>query len=120
MQSSDWEKGMNAFRLVVFIAWVVIVAITANAVLKMGIQASGDTFFGDFAHPWRAQFNGDFAIHLLGVAAWMVWRERKWPVGLLYGFLAVNLGAVFSLAYIFVMTYRANGDMRALLLGKHA
>jgi hypothetical protein len=113
------EKRMNVFRLLVFIAWVLAVAITVNAVQKMGVQAAGDTFFGDFSHPWRAQFNGDFMIHLLAVATWMVWRERKWPVGVLYGFLAVNLGAVFSLAYIFVTSYRGAGDMRALLLGKH-
>jgi hypothetical protein len=111
---------MNAFRLAIFIAWIVVVAITVKAVAAMGMQAGGDIFLADFAHPWRAQFNGDLITHLLLMGAWVFWREQKWPVGLVCGVLAALFGGMFSLAYIFVTTFRVNGDMRRLLLGKHA
>jgi hypothetical protein len=41
------------------------VALSVKAVGQMGLAAAGHVFFGDFSHPWRAQFNGDFGMHLL-------------------------------------------------------
>ena len=77
-------------------------------------------FIGDFAHPWRAQFNADFALHLLLVAAWWVYRARSWILGLVWAVLAINVGAVFTLAYLLVVSIQVKGDMRRLLLGRHA
>jgi hypothetical protein len=72
------RPGLTIFRLALFIGWAVMFAISCHAVSRMGFGAAGGVFIGDFAHPWRAQFNADFALHLLLVAAWMIYRSRSW------------------------------------------
>jgi hypothetical protein len=112
--------GTVVFRLALCVAWAILFAISVRAVSQMGFGAAGGVFIGDFAQPWRAQFNGDFAVHLLLVAAWMVFRSRSWVVGLICGLLAVNLGGVFTLAYLLAVSFQTKGHMRKLLLGRHA
>jgi hypothetical protein len=112
--------GLTLFRLALFIGWLIMFWISFQAVSRMGFGAAGGVFIGDFAHPWRAQFNGDFALHLLLVAAWMIYRSKSWIVGLICAVLAINLGGVFTLAYLLVVSFLVDGDMRKLLLGRHA
>jgi hypothetical protein len=112
--------GLNIFRLALVVAWVVLFWVSFQAVSRMGFGAAGDVFIGDFAQPWRAQFNADFAVHLLLVGAWLVFRARTWWLGLIWALLAINLGGVFTLAYLLVVSIQTEGDMRQLLLGRHA
>jgi hypothetical protein len=112
--------GLTIFRLGLCAAWAVLFWVSFQAVGRMGFGAAGGVFIGDFAHPWRAQFNTDFALHLVLIAAWMIYRSRSWIVGLICGLLAINLGGVFTLAYLLVVSILAKGDMRRLLLGRHA
>jgi hypothetical protein len=109
--------GLNGFRLLLCIGWVILLVVSIHAVRSMGLGAAGSAFVGDFAQPWGAQFNTDFAIHLLLAAAWMIYRSRSWAVGLVCAILAINLGGVFTLAYLLVATFRARGDFTKVLLG---
>lgn len=110
---------MNVFRIVLLALWAVVMYVSVRAVQEMGMQA-GEIFVGDFAHPWRAQFNTDFSAHLLLMALWVIYREPKLWVGIPCAILSVMGGGAFSFAYILVATFRADGDVRKLLLGKHA
>jgi len=110
---------MNIFRAFLVVAWVVVTIVTVRAFQLLGPDA-GSVFFGDFAHPWRAQFLADFSVHLLLVSLWMIYREPRLWVGIVCAFSSVMAGGVFSLAYMLVATLRARGDSRKLLLGKHA
>ena len=92
--------GMSIFRVALCVGWTVLFFVSAHAVQAMGAGAAGAVFFGDFAHPWRAQFNTDFSLYLLLAAAWMVYRSRHWALGLVWALLAVNLGGLFTLAYL--------------------
>ena len=112
--------GTSLFRLALVAGWVFVMVLSVRAVREMGVAAAGDVYFGDFAHPWRAQFNGDFGMHLLLVAAWIVYRTKNLLLGLLSGLLAINLGGAFTLAYLLVLSIRAKGDMRRVLLGARA
>ena len=113
-------RGVTIFRLSLCVAWVVLLAVTVRAVTQGGLGAAGDVFFGDFAHPWRAQFNADFALYLVLVAAWIVYRSRSRLVGLVFAVLAINLGGLFTLAYLLLASFEAKGDVRKLLLGRAA
>ena len=108
---------MNLFRGFLVIAWLLLVAVTANAFIKLGADG-GMVFFSDFSHAWRAQFYTDFSLHILLVAAWVFWREPSKLVGLLCA-LGTALGGVFTLLYLLIASVRAQGDVRRLLLGKH-
>jgi len=114
------RPGLVIFRVALCAGWAILFVISFQAVNRMGFGAAGDVFIGDFAHPWRAQFNGDFALHLLLVAAWMVYRSRSWIVGVICGLLAIMLGGLFTLAYLLVVSFQARGDLRQVLLGRHA
>lgn len=97
-------------------AWLAIVAATVNAVTTLGIS-DGKVFVTDFSHPWRAQINGDFSLHLLLVMAWITYRERQLWRGLLLA-LPVVLGSVYTLPYVFIATFRSDGRFGTLLTGE--
>lgn len=100
------------------LGWLLLMAVTAWAVSSLGLDG-GKVFFHDFAHAWRAQFYTDFLLHVFPITAWVVWREPSRAVGLLCG-IGTLFGGVFTLLYLLVATYRAGGDARRLLLGRHA
>ena len=114
------ESRFAMFAVIAALFWAALAFLTVQAATALGLGAAGDFFFGDFAYPWRAQFNFDFAIHLLLVAAWMIWRAPNRIVGAVFGLLAINLGALFTLAFLMVAGWRARGDLRAVLLGRYA
>ncbi len=112
--------GTTVFRLALCLGWTILLVVSVHAVKTMGMGAAGAVFVSDFAHPWRAQFNTDFSLYLLLAAAWMIFRARSWAIGLIWAVLAINLGALFTLAYLLVLSIQAKGDMRMVLLGRHA
>jgi hypothetical protein len=111
---------LSLFRAMLIVGFAVVGAATYRAVTTMGADAAGDIFFGDMAHPWRGQFNVDFGFHLLLVASWMMYRARSLASGALFGLLAIFAGAIFTFPYVLIATIRAAGDMRIVLLGRHA
>lgn len=109
--------GLLLFRIALAVMWVALFWVSAKAVASMGAGAAGAIFFGDMAHPWRAQFNTDFGLHLLLVAAWITWRSRNRLLGLLGGIMAIVFGGVFMFAYLMVLSFTAGGDVRRILVG---
>ena len=105
------RPGLIVFSVVAAIAWVILFYISAHAVAAMGVNAAGPVFLDQFNHPWRAQFGADFSIHLLLVAAWMIWRSPSWIV---CAVLAINLGALFTLPYVVIAAWRGGGIAAAL------
>ncbi len=109
---------MTLFRIVLLALWLIVVYLTWQAVAAQG-WGGANIFFDDFAHPWRAQINADFGVHLLLISAWVAWRER--PLLALPCVLICLLGgSLLSLLYLLVATWRSGGDARRLVLGRHA
>jgi hypothetical protein len=96
--------------------WLMMLAITAYAVATVG-PGGLQLFVTDLANPWRAQFNVDFSVHLLLVMAWIAYRERQLPRGLVLA-APVVLGSLYVLPYVVHATFRAEGRVDALLLGR--
>jgi uncharacterized protein DUF1475 len=105
------------FRLLLCAGWIVLLWITLDAIWRMGASAAALVFLGDFAHPWRAQFNTDFSLTLLLVAAWMIYRSRSWITGIICALLAIILGSLFTIPYLLAVSFQTGGDIRTLLLG---
>lgn len=108
---------MNLLKGYLTLAWLLLTAVTVYAVVVLGLEA-GMVFISDFGHPWRAQFNTDFLLHVILVAAWIVWREPSRTVGILCA-IGAFFGGVFSLLYLLAALIRAEGDIPRMLLGKH-
>ena len=113
----DWA-GMTGLRLLLAGGWLAIAAVTVWALVSLGLRAAAESFVGDLAHPWRAQFYLDLELHLLVFAAWIVWREPSRARGAAFALLTMVLGALFTLPYLIVAAARSGGDIRALLTGQ--
>ena len=111
---------MQILRALLIVGWLVVMGVSMHAIQAMGASASADIFMRDFSHPWRAQFNTDFSLHLLLMALWILYREKSLIRGIPFAMLSIVGGGAFSLAYILVATFAAKGDFGRLLLGGHA
>jgi hypothetical protein len=109
---------MKALQALLVALWLVLTGLTIHAVRTLGSDG-GAVFFSDFLHPWRAQFNTDFSIHLLLFIVWVVWREQSKVVGVVVGALCL-MGGLFTPLYLLFAVHRAGGDPKKLLLGTHA
>jgi hypothetical protein len=109
---------MTLFRLLL----VAIIA-TVGVYTAFVIPVHGLNFFppyvGDIAKlGWPGQFNVDFSGMLLLGSLWLMWRHHFSPLGLLFGLIIFVGGAPFLCSYLLVESFRTNGDVKALLLGK--
>jgi len=101
------------------LAWIVITAITIYAISTLGINFL-QYFFGDMlTNGWRMQFNVDFAMHLGLFMFWVVWREESRTTGIICAVL-VTLGGEFTFLYLLHRLYKADGNIKRLVLGRLA
>lgn len=75
-------------------------------------------FFGAIAGGgWQGQFNLDFLFMLTLSGLYIGWRHRGSPGGLGLAVVAFLGGAMFLSVYLFVQSFRSDGDVRKLLVG---
>ena len=111
---------MRRLRFPVLLGWLILAAVTLWALVALGLLALPETLLTDLRHPWRAQLYLDLELQLLIFAAWVLWRERSLGVGLACAAATMLLGALFTLPYLLFASWKAKGDVRALLLGARA
>ena len=76
-------------------------------------------FFGDMvAMTWAGQFNFDFMCFLTLSGLWLTWRHHFSAGGLALGVLGFFGGIMVLAPYLLLASYKANGDIKILLLGK--
>ena len=108
---------MAAFRGLLVLLWVVLVAVTAVVIANHGMNLI-PIFFGDIAKMgWPGQFNLDFLCFLTLSALWTAWRGGFAPVSLALAVVAFFGGAGFLLPYQLILTLQTKGDMATVLLG---
>jgi hypothetical protein len=74
--------------------------------------------FGDMAAmTWPGQFNFDFMCLLIFSGLWVAWRHHFSPGGLVLGVLGVFGGTMMLAPYLLIMSFKAKGDMKEILLG---
>jgi hypothetical protein len=96
---------------------VVVGAYTTVVIRRHGVDLL-PLFFGDMARMgWAGQFNLDFMGMLLLSALWVAWRHRFGAAGLVLALLAFFGDTPFLCVYLLIESARADGDVRALLLG---
>ena len=75
-------------------------------------------FFGAISGGgWQGQFNLDFMFMLALSGLYIGWRHCGTPAGLALAVVAFLGGAMFLSVYLFVQSFRCNGDVRKLLVG---
>ena len=108
---------MNAFRALLTVIFAVILVYTVIVIGNHGMNLFA-IFFGDMAKlNWPGQFNLDFFCMLILSATWTAWRNEFSPAGLGLGLLALNFGAPFLCAYLLILSFKTDGDVKRMLLG---
>ena len=75
-------------------------------------------FFGDMlAMTWPGQFNFDFMCLLMFSGLWIAWRHHFSTGGLGLGVLGVLGGTTMLAPYLLIVSFKAKGDMKEILLG---
>ncbi len=111
---------MNAIRMLLVVATVGIYALTVTAIMSQGWNWPAVAIADLLALNWRSQFDFDFIVHLLLLAAWVTWREGGNTKAYIFGFLSIVMGGMFSFPYLIHASFKARAQPRALLLGVHA
>lgn len=109
---------MKVLQGFLVVGWIVLSFVSGRAITALGLEGA-NVFVTDFGHPWRAQFNTDFALWVVLVVAWIVWRHASWVVGVACGVAALAMGGMFLMPYLLLVSISAQGDVRRLLLGSH-
>lgn len=109
---------MNMFRILL-VAIITIVGVYTVVVIADHGWGLLPIFYGDITQmDWRGQFNMDFSSFLILGSIWLMWRHHFAPLGLLFGLVIFAGGAPFLCAYLLIASFRTNGDVKELLLGK--
>jgi hypothetical protein len=109
---------MALFRL--FLAfWIIVIAgYTSVTIANHGLNLL-PIFFGDMAQmAWPGQFNLDFLSFLTLGGLWLAWRHHFSAGGIALWVFIYAGGMPFLATYLIVQSYRANGDMKIILLGE--
>jgi hypothetical protein len=109
---------MRSFRILLVGFMIAITGYTGKVISKHGWNLF-PSFFGDMKEmSWSGQFNSDFMCFLAISGLWVAWRHRFSPVGLVLGVVAFFGGIMFLAPYLLIAGFRADGDMKIVLLGK--
>ena len=109
---------MTLLRLYVLIFLVVLTVYTGIVMANHGANLV-PVFFNDMAAmAWPGQFNLDFLGFLILSALWVGWRHEYRLVGWVLTPLALFGGMMFLTVYLLIMSFRVNGDLKALLIGE--
>jgi hypothetical protein len=109
---------MAAFRALLVVIFGTIFVYTSIVIAEHGMGLF-PTFFGDMTKmAWPGQFNLDFMCLLLLSGLWTAWRNEFSPAGLGLAVLAFLGGAPFLTAYLLYLSFKTNGDIQEMLLGK--
>ncbi|MEO1135241.1 MAG: hypothetical protein AAFW68_01360 [Pseudomonadota bacterium] len=108
---------MLLFRIFLIAVFITIAIYTLIVGLNHGWNLV-PVFFGDISQlAWPGQFNLDFLTFLLLAALWVMWRHEFSSAGIGFGLMTMACGMLFLSAYLLTVSFRVNGDVRALLLG---
>lgn len=112
--------GWWAFRAALILAWSLVLLVTVHATVAGGSNGWMAAFADTLHQPWPAQFDTDFTVHLFLMALWLFVRARTWAWGLIWAILAIVGGSLFSLLFLFVLSFQVRGNVRQFLLGRLA
>jgi hypothetical protein len=109
---------VSAFRVLLAFMTLGIISFTGIVGFNHGWNLL-PIFFGDMlAMTWAGQFNFDFMCFLTLSGLWLAWRHHFTVGGIVLGCLGFFGGIMVLAPYLLIAGYRADGNVKILLLGK--
>lgn len=110
---------MKLFRLYLIVALAGLACYTFIVGNKHGWDLL-PIFFSDIVDmSWPGQFNFDFTTFLGLSGIWVAWRHQFSAFGLFLGIVALFGGMLFLGSYLLYLSFRSEGDIRVIVLGKN-
>lgn len=111
---------MTLFRVFLSVVFLSILIYTAITISNHGLDLL-PVFFGDMkAMAWPGQFNFDFMMFLALSALWTAWRNNFSAIGWGLSVLAFFGGMLFLSLYLFILTFKTNGNFLRVIIGDRA
>lgn len=110
---------MNAFRILLVILTISIIAITGIVAANHGLNLIIVFIENITSLTWSGQFNFDFMCYLILSALWIMWRHNFSPVGIILGLIASVAGIMFFAPYLLFASFKSQGNMKTILLGNN-
>ena len=118
MKNDTGAPAANALRGLLAVIFGVVVVYTAVVVSNHGVGLL-PIFFGDITEMgWPGQFNVDFLGFLTLSALWLAWRHHFSLGGAALAVAGFFGGVPVLTMYLLVVSFRAGGDVRVMLLGE--
>ena len=115
--SSEGES-VTAFRALLIVLWVALAGYTtivaANHGIGLLLVCSSATWL---PWGWPGQFNSTSCSCWCCPGLWVAWRHQFSGAGLVLGLFALFGGSFFLTAYLLVVSVKARGEMKEILLG---
>ena len=108
---------MALFRTLLVVLYVVLAGYTAAVIAEHGVNFMPALLVPLAALNWSGQINLDCLIYVLTGAGWIAWRHEFSPGGIALAVVAL-FGALTFIPYLLIVSARAEGDVRTLLLGR--
>ncbi|WOE76071.1 hypothetical protein [Alterisphingorhabdus coralli] len=108
---------MAAFRILLIVLLVTVVAYTVPVIANHGMNLMPPFFGAIGVMDWQGQFNLDFAGFLVLSGLWTAWRHHFSAAGLGLALLAASFGIPFLTIYLLVAIGKNPGDIIAVFAG---
>lgn len=109
---------MKIFKVLLVLFTLGICIYTISVIKNYGFDLV-TPFFGQMtAWTWTGQFLFDFQTYLVLSGLWVAWRNKFSAQGILLALIATVFGIMFLAPYLLILSFKENGNMKRILLGK--
>ena len=110
---------MKLFRVLLVLFTLIICVYTISVVINHGFDLITPFFSQMVAWTWTGQFLFDFQTYLVLSGLWVAWRNKFSAQGILLALVATVFGIMFLAPYLLILSFKDDGNVKRLLLGKH-
>ena len=111
---------MSFLRNLAILFFIIMAIYTGIVIAEFGPNPLSPFIADLMSLTWSGQFALDFGTYLILSALWIAWRHRFSSSGIVLALLAPIGGMLYFSVYLIVAIARAEGDIKALLLGQQA
>lgn len=108
---------MRIVKVVALIGWLAMTAAIGNAFINGNFSAEGDVLLG---LPWGVVSLVDLYVGFSLFSGWIIYRERSWPIKIIWVVLMLTLGNWTAALYVLLAALRSGDDWRKFWLGSRA
>ena len=107
---------MKTAKIISFIGMISMLGIIIWAFIAGDFSAEGSKLL---MMPWGIVSLIDLYVGFILFSLWIIYREKKWTLTVLWVFLMLTLGFFTGSLYVFLALNKSHGNWRRFWLGKH-